>query len=158
MVWIRRDITGNTGSTRLSKRGGLLLDANCRDPKHCPAPGKELKQSGRLGNRRQPWRRRSSDNGRVLRLGQPSGEVRKQHGLRFLTTEGHRMRRACESLSATQSIERFFQAFTYAGKNRRVTQGIAAAFGFTQRHDEIQEVFRLIALKRDDPFLVVETE
>ena len=45
-----------------------------------------------------------------------------------------------------------------AGEDWRIAEGIAAAFGLPQRHDEIEEIFRLIGFEGYDPFLVVEVQ
>src|SRR5690606_16179531 len=69
-----------------------------------------------------------------------------------------RENRSTGVLLATQGVECFFQALADAGEDRGIPQGIAAAFGFPQRHDEVKEVFRLVAFEGHDPFLIVETE
>src|SRR3989338_6088516 len=58
------------------------------------------------------------------------------------------------AVSAAERVERFLEALADAGENRRIAQRVAGAFGFAERHHEIQEVFRLIAFKRHHPFLV----
>ena len=64
----------------------------------------------------------------------------------------------CDAVSAAKRVERFLEALANAGENRRIAQREARAFGFAERHHEIQEVFRLIAFKRHHPFLVIQPE
>lgn len=47
------------------------------------------------------------------------------------------MHRDAGSALATQRVECFLQAFSNAGKNRRIAQRITAALGFSQCHDKI---------------------
>ena len=59
---------------------------------------------------------------------------------------------------AAEGVERFLEALANAGENRGVTQRVSGALSFTKRHHEIQKVFRFIAFKRDDPFLIIQPE
>src|SRR5437867_3082003 len=57
-----------------------------------------------------------------------------------------------------EGVKGLFEALVDAREDRGIAQGVAAPLGFAQGHDQVQEVFRLVAFERDHPFLVVQAE
>src|SRR5216684_6878274 len=57
-----------------------------------------------------------------------------------------------------QSVKTLGQGALSTGEHRRVAQGERARFGLAQFLDQIEEVGRLVCLKRDHEFLIVEAE
>ena len=91
--------------------------------------------------------RQRSLSGRVLEKARPS--IVRSKAVSILLVD---------VVSAAERVERFLEALANAGENRRIAQRVAGALGFAKRHHEIQEVFRFIAFKRHDPFLVIQPE
>lgn len=106
-------------------------------------------EAGSPGEFSKEWAIEIFGEGPVIRL-------RKKNGLRSGDRRPFGIRDPCRL--PAEGIEGFFHGLADAGENRRIAQGIPRSFGFTQRHHEVEEVFRLIAFEGYDPFLVIETE
>src|SRR5437867_4701484 len=81
---------------------------------------------------------RMADRTAALRYGDPT-----ERGVASLPPEG---------------VKGLFEALVDAREDRGIAQGVAAALGFAQGHDQVQEVFRLVAFEGHDPFLVIQSE
>src|SRR5437879_9188902 len=57
-----------------------------------------------------------------------------------------------------EGVKGLFEALVDAREDRGIAQGVAAPLGFAQGHDQVQEVFRLVAFEGHDPFLVIQSE
>src|SRR3989442_11528724 len=57
-----------------------------------------------------------------------------------------------------EGVKGLFEALVDAREDRGIAQGVAAPLGFAQGHDQVQEIFRLVAFEGHDPFLVIQSK